>query len=315
MNVLSGCSSESSGRAEDRCELVAGIFAPVLQVGVALALIALGSLVLKRYQEKPRRPWLIWSADTSKQAASAATAHLMNLLTALLMSVVAGAGGHTRVHQCSWYLITFLFDTTAGSLFSYIGTLLVFAAARRVGVRCLSHSGDYGTPPRATWWLAQTAAWILIVLVARMLNALIVYVLRVPLSFVAAWIAWPFRDYPKLFLTLIMIICPVFLNILQDQFLKGTEPSKGAARQREAEDEEAKPLLVNPSHSSPDSYSMATPAVSMRRQPPVSGSPDDHSQSGSMLSPPPSIITDAFLNREFGSLPSSSETVLFRAPN
>ena len=50
-------------------------------------------------------------------------------------------------------------------------------------------------------------------------------VLVVPLSFVSHAVAMPFVDHPKLLLVLVMIGCPLCMNIaqlwIQDQFLKG----------------------------------------------------------------------------------------------
>lgn len=39
-----------------------------------------GSLIVKRFQETPPRPWLIWTMDVSKQGLGALHAHFLNML-------------------------------------------------------------------------------------------------------------------------------------------------------------------------------------------------------------------------------------------
>ncbi|KAJ1641197.1 hypothetical protein T492DRAFT_569079, partial [Pavlovales sp. CCMP2436] len=70
------------------CEL-ADTFALVVQ-GM-LGVLALASLVWKRYIETPPRPMVVWLMDTSKQATGGGTAHLTNVLLGMFMGSI-GAG-------------------------------------------------------------------------------------------------------------------------------------------------------------------------------------------------------------------------------
>ncbi|KAG8463213.1 hypothetical protein KFE25_011210 [Diacronema lutheri] len=71
------------------CEL-ADTFALVVQ-GL-LGVLALLSLVWKRYIESPPRPLITWLMDTSKQVTGGGTAHVTNVLLGILMEKVGGGG-------------------------------------------------------------------------------------------------------------------------------------------------------------------------------------------------------------------------------
>jgi hypothetical protein len=70
---------ESSGE----CELL-GPFAILVQG--SLGVLALLSLVFKRWRERPQRPLKIWSFDVSKQVVGSILVHIANLLMSLLSS-------------------------------------------------------------------------------------------------------------------------------------------------------------------------------------------------------------------------------------
>lgn len=57
---------------------------------IALGLLAIGTLWIKRIIESPQRPFEVWVFDALKQAAGASVAHLLNMLLALVMSAVSG---------------------------------------------------------------------------------------------------------------------------------------------------------------------------------------------------------------------------------
>ncbi|KAK9763140.1 hypothetical protein K7432_010459 [Basidiobolus ranarum] len=65
------------------CELMDG-FAVFIQS--LLALMAVSSLLIKRQQEKPRRPGWVWAFDVSKQSAGAALVHMLNLCISYMSS-------------------------------------------------------------------------------------------------------------------------------------------------------------------------------------------------------------------------------------
>ena len=78
------------------CHIVKGAYADCVQL--ALGVLAIGSLVVKRYVEKPRRSWKVWALDVSKQAAGGLFAHALNLLLAMFLSYASA--GHDKVSTC-----------------------------------------------------------------------------------------------------------------------------------------------------------------------------------------------------------------------
>jgi hypothetical protein len=102
------------------CKLL-GPFALLVQG--ALGILALLSLVWKRYRETPRRPLKVWSFDASKQVVGSALLHLANLLMSMLSSgdfdlaqkaqqastFVQDDGGR-KPNPCSFYLLNLAID-------------------------------------------------------------------------------------------------------------------------------------------------------------------------------------------------------------
>lgn len=89
-------------------------------VQVLLAGIALGSLYIKRNNERPRRKFMTWWLDVSKQGIGAVYAHISNMYIAAIISENT-RGDYELKDQCAWYSISFLVDTTVG-LFFFIDT-------------------------------------------------------------------------------------------------------------------------------------------------------------------------------------------------
>lgn len=95
-----------------------------LLVQGALGLLALLSLVYKRWRERPRRPLKIWFFDVSKQVVGAMILHVLNLMMSMLSSgkfdvkatpqyVAPGPDGGEELQQpngCSFYLLNLAID-------------------------------------------------------------------------------------------------------------------------------------------------------------------------------------------------------------
>jgi hypothetical protein len=105
------------------CHLL-GPYALIVQG--ALGLLAVSSLVFKRYRETPRRPLKIWFFDASKQVFGSVLLHLANILMSMLSSgsfdvaaktaatpQYAGADEEGRVpNPCSFYLLNLAIDVS-----------------------------------------------------------------------------------------------------------------------------------------------------------------------------------------------------------
>ena len=87
-------------------KMVNGDTRPRPTTQVALAILCLGSLLIKRQLEKPRRDFGIWALDTGKQVVSQICAHFAGLLNSYYLASKTIGGD-----ECSWYFIAFSLDT------------------------------------------------------------------------------------------------------------------------------------------------------------------------------------------------------------
>lgn len=110
------------------CELI-GLTGIIIQI--VLGALSFSILIYKRSQERPRRPWKIWSLDTSKQLTSQMFAHFINLFISMQLS------SQLENDACIWYFTTNVFDNTIG----------VFLC---VGVLTLIETQLF--QPRPNWW-------------------------------------------------------------------------------------------------------------------------------------------------------------------
>ena len=100
------------GNEKGECKLL-GPFAIFIQG--ALGLLALLSLVYKRWRERPQRPLKVWGFDVSKQVVGSILLHLANLLLSMLSSGEIGttlSKGVSRKNPCSFYLLNLAIDVS-----------------------------------------------------------------------------------------------------------------------------------------------------------------------------------------------------------
>lgn len=172
MGALSGAQDDHENNGE--CKLL-GPFSVVVQA--ALGTLALLSLVYKRWRERPQRPIKIWAFDVSKQVFGSVLLHLANLfmsmfsageIQASIAKVAASSVGAEiadyQPNPCSFYLLNLGIDTTIG-----IAILVIILRVLTIGVSYTPiarppesiQSGNYGDPPKATWWLKQSIIYFL----------------------------------------------------------------------------------------------------------------------------------------------------------
>ena len=102
----------------NQCHLLGGFFATGVQAG--LGLLAVASLVVKRYFEHPKRAWKVWALDVSKQAIGGLFAHCLNLIAAEFLSSSSAFNDQVRTRE--------LFNTTSLAsvvVFVFFGFCLV----------------------------------------------------------------------------------------------------------------------------------------------------------------------------------------------
>lgn len=116
---------DDEDKKSGECQLL-GPFALLIQG--ALGILALSSLVFKRYRESPRRPLKVWAFDASKQVVGSMLLHLANLLMSMLSSgqldidqKAKQAAAFTQADEgrqpnpCSFYLLNLAIDVSTRS--------------------------------------------------------------------------------------------------------------------------------------------------------------------------------------------------------
>lgn len=177
-----------------------------------LGVIAFSTLMLKRWREpkKQRRPWTIWFFDTSKQGFGALFIHFANVFLADAMGVY---------DPCTWYLISFVLDSTVGLLLIYLGLKLTQAIVRYFKCTTL-YFGEYGSPPRCNAWIGQCALYLIVMMVEKVLVGLMVMpsFWQEVRKYMLSWI----KD-PHLEVILVMLVIPFLVNTIMfwviDNFL------------------------------------------------------------------------------------------------
>ncbi len=232
-NMPDDSDDESSGE----CKLL-GSFAILVQA--ALGVLALSSLVFKRWREKPQRPLKVWSFDVSKQVVGSVVLHLLNLLMSMFS---AGQIGETVVNAaattlgaatttayqpnpCSFYLLNLAIDTTIG-IPILIGLLKIFTvgASYTALAKPLEsiESGHYGTPPKAGWWAKQCLLYFPS-LIGMKICVFIIFQLCPWLGRVGDWALRWTEGNEAVQIAFVMFIFPLIMNALQyyiiDTFIK-----------------------------------------------------------------------------------------------
>ncbi|KAJ9648716.1 hypothetical protein H2201_004687 [Coniosporium apollinis] len=226
----------------------------------ALGILALLSLVWKRHRERPRRPLKIWGFDVSKQVFGSVLLHLANLFMSMLSSggfdVAAKAkeaaasvqeGQSKTPNPCSFYLLNLAIDTTIG-----IPILVLLLRLLHYGFSLTPlanppesiQSGNYGRPPRVTWWLKQSIIYFL-GLFGMKLCVFAIFQLLPWIAWIGDWALRWTEGNEALQITFVMFVFPLIMNGLQyyiiDGFIK--DPAHGhseyEAAPSEDEDENA----------------------------------------------------------------------------
>lgn len=204
------------------CHLIQGGFALFIQF--ILGSLCIGTLVVKRWTEVPRRPWDIWSFDALKQGIGATFGHFANIvLSVLLVSDIDS----TPVDECQWYCLSYLVDSTLGITMNLL-LLTAFESILKRQPNC-SHLkfGDYGNPPSIRLFAAQLMVWLTIVLFTKVVTYSLQLHYSLQFETLMAYLLSGVSEDPKLELVVVMIIIPMIVNSLQfwltDMFLKNDD--------------------------------------------------------------------------------------------
>ena len=212
----------------DSCKLLGGFQENFVQ-GTCLLLGFLTLLLKQKMSSKTERRWKVWLMDVSKQAFSGAAAHVAGMVNA---KILLSSGSHGD--ECSWYLISFTFDTFFGVLFGYIMlNYMLQPCAKRLYWTSLEESGNYydDDTHEVSYliWFKQMVSWVIITIIARAMVGSFLYVNEFWLGDISLSVSELFECHEHVFLVLVMLGCPLILNGLQlwiqDTFLKESDGS------------------------------------------------------------------------------------------
>ncbi|KAJ2283380.1 hypothetical protein GGH14_000926 [Coemansia sp. RSA 370] len=200
------------------CRLVGGFS---IFVQVLVGTLGFSTLIIKRYFEQPRRSWLIWGFDVSKQMISGSIMHMCNLL----VSALSGAStAENATNPCAWYVLNLTLDCTIGVAF-IAGYLKLFEAlAMRYKITGLE-SGHYGDPPSWRLWLRQASIFCLSMICMKLtvIVAVAVFPFLVAIGN-AILVPVQMTHSPRFEIVFVMAIWPLVLNIFEswviDHFIK-----------------------------------------------------------------------------------------------
>ncbi len=231
MNFFIRLLNETSSTNESKCEMFGG-FGFLIQAILGAA--AFSVLILKRYIEKPRRPWKIWFYDVAKQMISSLFLHLFNLIISAVLS-----DDENDADACVWYFVTVVLDCTLGAFLSYIFMWLVDGIVSSSELEILKtglYYEEYMEGNKKCYKLkwkkygAQLGVWLVVTLIVKLILLIMLKICKLFLVNLGGFFLSPFSN-AKVRLVMVMIIFPVLLNALYfwvvDNILKLKESDKG----------------------------------------------------------------------------------------
>ncbi|KAL4806472.1 vacuolar membrane protein-domain-containing protein [Aspergillus unguis] len=218
-------SSDPSGDDEDNgeCRLL-GPFSIIVQA--SLGMLALLSLVYKRWRERPQRPVKVWAFDASKQVFGSSMLHLLNLVMSMFSAGQFEITSKYKPNPCSFYLLNLGIDTTLGIpilifIFHFLNRLAKYTPLANPPESI--ESGNYGDPPRFGWWFKQSVIYFMGLLGMK----ICVFFLIQMVPFIIKVGDWALRwteGNTAIQIIFVMLLFPVIMNAIQyyiiDIFIK-----------------------------------------------------------------------------------------------
>ncbi|GAA6003575.1 hypothetical protein JCM10207_000395 [Rhodosporidiobolus poonsookiae] len=200
----------------DQCRLL-GPFALIIQA--VMGAVVLGSLVVKRMREKPRRKWKIWLGDVGKQVVGQAFVHASNVAISDLIAT------HRSDNPCSLYALNILIDTTLGVLLLYYFLRLSTHMMHRF--QPLYQTGFYGQPFSLALWGEQAAVYVACLAAMKVVVLAFFWILPGMEDAMTWALSWLTSDEAQVFV--VMLVLPLIMNLFQflmvDSILKLKDPS------------------------------------------------------------------------------------------
>ena len=207
----------------NKCELLGGYYALFLQA--LLGITALSSLVYKRafLDDEPKRPFIIWCMDISKQCFSSVLIHFWNLGLSIVLSRISQLNqklNQSDVYgdECANYLINFIMDTIFGVFLVWLLLKGSSLFAYRCNIDSLKEQGFYADPPSVVYYLIQLFVFLIVTLISKSFLAILFLTFHTEFDKLGWIICFPLKSNPEIELTFVMIIFPSFLNVIQVYF-------------------------------------------------------------------------------------------------
>ena len=175
--------------------------------------------------ETPRREFLTWFLDVSKQAFGACYAHVLNMI---ISALIADNVGSTMLNdQCAWYAINYVIDTTLGLVITIFFLNALEKVANDRDWTSLKDSGVYVGREGMIHWIHQMVAWVIILTLVKFLVCLFMWVFATPLAYIGQVLFEPLQSNIRFELLFVMIFFPGILNIIYfwitDSYLKSNK--------------------------------------------------------------------------------------------
>ncbi len=205
-------------KSEDQCILLGGVFSAFIQA--CLAVICVGTLIIKRQNEVPKRDWFVWFLDVMKQGVGSSFGHFSNIFLSVIIAQSLTGGD-----ECQWYCLTYVIDSTFGTFLN-----LMFLSCFEKVINHYQYAteylnfGEYGDPPNLNIFALQLCIWLTIVILGKTIILFVLLQAIVPIDDAMSVVFRVFKGHPDVELVLVMIVIPGILNTLQfwvtDTFLK-----------------------------------------------------------------------------------------------
>ncbi|KAI0278616.1 vacuolar membrane protein-domain-containing protein [Russula aff. rugulosa BPL654] len=179
----------------------------VVVVQALLGVLVIGSLLLKRQREKPKRPWRIWLFDVSKQVVGQMFVHGVNVFISDVGSTRSSG------NACVFYFLNILIDTTLGVGAIYLALhLLTWLFTDKLQFKGFQ-SGQYGSPPSLNYWARQAAVYV-VSLTSMKIFVVILLAWRRLLD-IGAWLLSWLGNGDTAQVVFTMGLFPIFMNVVQ----------------------------------------------------------------------------------------------------
>ena len=198
------------------CHLLDGVFG--LEIQFLLMSLCLGSLLLKRHYEVPKRNFKVFLLDVLKQSSSSSFGHLFNLFSSKY--IVLYGFKETVLDECQCYILQYLLDSSFGLMLNLAGINLVeHILGKYFPALSYLRSGNYydfhdRNKIKIKYWFAQLFIWMVIVIINKIVALIILLHIYSSLKNSMVYLFSGITN-PHVELFVVMILIPGVLNIIQ----------------------------------------------------------------------------------------------------